>query len=179
MKQELTILPVHENGDPILLKVEKTYNDSFPEEERRDFILVKELLKENPYFKLYALLKDETYAGFITIWQWENFAYVEHFAIDEAARNGGIGGRALSQFIGQLDKPIVLEVEMPTDEMSRRRIGFYERLGFKLDENHYKQPPYRSGDDWLEMRLMSIGDINLDESFEEIKSCIHKHVYGV
>ena len=48
----------------------------------------------------------------------------------------------MKQFLVFCGTPVVLEVEMPTDEMSKRRIGFYERLGFELDNQVYHQPPY-------------------------------------
>lgn len=77
------------------------------------------------------------------------------------------------------DTPVVLEVEIPAEEMSKRRIGFYERLGYVLDDHVYYQPPYRRGEEFLEMRLMTYGDINLQQSFEEVKNCIYRDVYGV
>ena len=72
----------------------------------------------------------DRYVGFITGWLFDGYTYVEHFAIDPAASNGGIGAEAMKQFLVFCGTPVVLEVEMPTDEMSKRRIGFYERLGF-------------------------------------------------
>jgi len=66
-----------------------------------------------------------------------------------------------------------------SDEMSKRRIGFYERLGFKLDNHVYHQPPYRQGGEWLEMRLMTYGNVDLEYSFEQVKNCLHRNVYGV
>ena len=126
--------PVREIADPFLDLVEKTYTSSFPEEERRDFSLVRKLLEEDSRFEMYALLRDGIYVGFITGWQFEGFVYAEHFAIDESARNGGIGAKAMTSFLALHEDPVVLEVEMPTEEMSKRRIGFYERLGFVLDQ---------------------------------------------
>lgn len=149
--------PVREIADPLLDLVEKTYTSSFPEEERRDFSLVRKLLEEDSRFEMYALLRDGIYVGFITGWQFEGFVYAEHFAIDESARNGGIGAKAMTSFLALHEDPVVLEVEMPTEEMSKRRIGFYERLGFVLDHHVYFQPPYRRGEALLEMRLDSWG----------------------
>ena len=122
--------PVREIADPLLDLVEKTYTSSFPEEERRDFSLVRKLLEEDSRFEMYALLR--------MVFMWVSlpdgnlrvFVYVEHFAIDESARNGGIGAKAMTSFIALHEDPVVLEVEMPTEEMSKRRIGFYERLRF-------------------------------------------------
>ena len=68
---------------------------------------------------------------------------------------------------------------MPTEEMSKRRIGFYERLGFVLDHHVYFQPPYRRGEALLEMRLMTHGELDLERSFERVKTIIHQNVYGV
>lgn len=171
--------PVRDTADPLLDLVEKTYISSFPENERRDFLLVRKLLADDDRFELYALLKDDVYAGFITSWLFDGFVYVEHFAIDEAARNGGIGARAMNQFLSLHEVPVVLEVEIPDSEMSKRRIGFYERLGFALHHHVYHQPPYRQGEDWLEMRLMTHGNIPLAQSFEKVKSVIHQNVYGI
>lgn len=171
--------PVKETRDLLLDKVEKTYNNSFPEGERRAFSLLRDLLRDETRFCVYALLREDIYVGFITAWIFDDFMYVEHFAIDESARNGGIGANAMKQFLSFCDKPVVLEVEMPVDEMSCRRVGFYERLGYVLDNHTYYQPPYRKGEEWLEMRLMTQGEIDLEQSFEKVKHHIHKNVYGV
>lgn len=165
--------------DPLLLRVEETYVDSFPKQERRDFCLVRKLLVEDDRFELYALLLEGVYVGFISGWQFSGFVYVEHFAIDPSVRNGGIGAEAMRCFMSLHEDPIVLEVEMPTDAISLRRIGFYERLGFFLDHHEYFQPPYRECEGSLEMRLMTHGKLDLEESFERVKTTIHQNVYGV
>lgn len=170
---------IHEANDVLLDKIEKTYNDSFPASERRAFSLLRDLVRDEGYFHVYVLLRDDLYVGFITAWTFDDFIYVEHFAIDESARNGGIGANAMKQFFALCDRPVVLEVEMPVEEMSRRRVGFYERLGYVLDHHIYQQPPYRKGEEWLEMRLMTYGEIDLEQSFEKVKNLIHEKVYGV
>ena len=74
---------------------------------------------------------------------------------------------------------IVLEVEMPVEEMAKRRINFYQRQGFVLWEKEYKQPPYKPGDDFLPMYLMVFGNLQCEQDFEMIKNKIHKEVYNV
>lgn len=170
---------VKDFSDPVLDLIEKTYTESFPEVERRDFSLVRHLVKGEPRFSVYALSREDRYVGFITGWFFEDYTYVEHFAIDPAARNGGIGAEAMRQFLTVCGTPVVLEVEKPGDEMSKRRIGFYERLGFNLDGHVYHQPPYRNGGGWLEMRLMTYGGVDLEHSFEQVKNCLYKNVYGI
>lgn len=167
------------SSDVLLGEVERTYISSFPIEERRDMSLFRDLLDIEPKFNVYALLDDGNYVGFITEWIFDEFVYVEHFAIDETARNGGFGGIAMKQFIEKTITPVVLEVELPVDEYSKRRIGFYERLGFVPDNHEYQQPPYHKGDSWLPMRLMTYGSIDLKKKFDYIKTCLYRNVYGV
>lgn len=169
---------IHGADDPLLKNVENTYIASFPEAERRAVTDFTQLVDNEPRFNVYALLNEGKYIGFITTWRFDSFAYIEHFAIDESARNGGFGSLVMKRFIEKLSLPIVLEVELPTDEMSIRRVGFYERLGFTFDHHEYLQPPYRKGDDWLPMRLMSIGGIDLSAHYETVRKEIYRFVYN-
>jgi RimJ/RimL family protein N-acetyltransferase len=167
------------SSDALLAEVEKTYLASFPETERRSISLFRELLDKEPRFRAYALLRNDKYIGFITEWVFEAFVYVEHFAIDETVRNGGSGAMAMKQFTEQAVQPVVLEVELPVDELSTRRIAFYERLGFIPDNHAYQQPPYNKGESWLPMQLMTYGRIDLEKSFDSVRSCLYKNVYKV
>ena len=111
--------------------------------------------------------------------EFDDFYYVEHFAIDPTLRNGGYGKKTLDYLCKKLDRPIVLEVEMPVEEMAKRRINFYQRQGFILWEKEYKQPPYKPGDNFLPMYLMVFGNLQCKQDFEMIKNKIHKEVYNV
>lgn len=166
-------------NDSLLNQVENTYLSSFPPCERRDFVILKELLLTQPRFAIQALLRDGKYVGFITFWDMEDFCYIEHFAIEESARNGGIGREVLRQFLKQCDMPVVLEVEKPQDEMSKRRIKFYENLGFVLDLHPYQQPPYRQGGNWVDMYLMAYGPIDLSKQYEKVKENLYQYVYAI
>ena len=170
---------VTEANDPILDQVERTYNEAFPVEERRDFALVRQLIVNEPAFQLRVFYREGAYVGFLSNWQFAGFRYVEHFAIDPAARNGGIGGIALRLFLALQEDAVVLEVELPADELTRRRVGFYERQGFRLDTQRYIQPPYRLGGTSLELRLMSYGPLDLSQRFAEVRDALYQKVYGV
>ncbi len=79
----------------------------------------------------------------------------------------------------KIDKKIVLEVERPETEEARRRVIFWEKLGFKLNEHHYIQPPY---DDWKEpvkMFIMSSPKEIDYIDFSLIRQIIHTQVYGL
>ena len=70
--------------------------------------------------------------------------YVEHFAVNTQMRGSGIGSRLLADFCK--DKPLaLLEIDPPQDEISQRRLRFYERLGFVQNPYSHRHPPYRRG----------------------------------
>jgi ribosomal protein S18 acetylase RimI-like enzyme len=177
MDRRVEVKVVTEVSDRVLIPIEQTYTESFPVEERRDFALVRELLVNEPRFALCALSHEKRYIGFISFWQFDDFAYIEHFAVDKSRRNEGWGGTILRQFAEKIN-PIVLESELPVDELSARRIRFYERQGFVAIRRPYLQPPYRKGDGWIPLCLMVYGNLAADSLFEQIKQTIYRYVYN-
>ena len=160
--------------------MEELMVQSFPPEEYRPLEQLRLYTDTKPaFYNNIVLESDDTPVGFFTYWDFGTFCYGEHFAIDPARRNGGQGKRALEELCRQVyPRPIVLEVEMPVEEMSRRRIGFYQRQGFTLWDKPYQQPPYKPGDGFLPMRLMAYGDIDPETAFDTVRACIHREVYG-
>ncbi|MCM1150987.1 MAG: GNAT family N-acetyltransferase [Alistipes sp.] len=151
---------------------------AFPPEEYREPAEWRKLTAASEIFRNNLICHDEMPVGLLSYWIFDRFHYVEHFAVSPEFRNDGYGARALKRLLCDLQRPVVLEVEAPDDDLSRRRIGFYQRQGFVLWEREYRQPPYRPHGDWLPMHLMVYG--NLDESeFCEIRDTIYKNVYGL
>lgn len=152
---------------------------SFPTEEYRDLEELRQYTDTKEKFHNHIIFENNQPIGLITYWDFDDFYYIEHFAIAPAHRNGGIGKRALEHLFQKLNKSIVLEVEEPTEEMAKRRINFYQRLNFELWDKPYLQPPYKKGDDYLPLLLMMHGDLNADKHFEQIKEKLYKEVYNV
>ena len=159
--------------------MEQLMQASFPPEEYRPLAQLREYTDGKTNFYNNIIYDDGQTVGFITYWDFDTFYYAEHFAIDPAQRNGGYGRRTLELLCETLQRPIILEVEMPEEEMARRRIGFYMRQGFLLWEHPYVQPPYRQGDPFLPMMLMCYGRLQCDKNFDTVKSRIYREVYGV
>ena len=176
---QLFLIKREDISDSVLSQVEQTYIEAFPLNERRDFELTKLLIANDPAFNLYTFTQDDVYVGFITTWQFADFLYVEHFAIDNARRSGGIGSKALMLLIEETALPILLEVELPLDEMAKRRIQFYERLEFKFHNYPYQQPPYSEGQEWVELRFMTRNKQNRVLDFDVAKACLYRSVYRV
>lgn len=152
--------------------------EAFPVEELREKERQKVLL-DQPQYGLYGIKEERgILQGVVALWDFDNFLYIEHFAINPLFRNEGIGGRILDEMINWVGKPIVLEVEVPKDEITKRRVGFYERHGFLFHDYPYLQPPMRAGQEMLPLRLMTFPErISLNE-YERYKSLIHKVVYN-
>lgn len=151
---------------------------SFPSEEYRPLTQLREYTDNKKHFYNNIIFDNDVAVGFITYWDFDTFYYAEHFAIDPARRNGGYGKKTLEYLCQLLQRPIVLEVEMPEEEMAKRRIGFYKRQGFALWQHPYLQPPYKPGDSYLPMLLMAHGNLNCEKDFELIKQRIYSEVYN-
>ena len=127
---------------------------AFPVTELRVREEQKKLLQE-PCYRLYGVRKDGVFGAVFAAWEIDDFLYIEHFAVKEEYRNGGYGGRLLDLFLEEKGKQMVLEVEVPEDEMTRRRVGFYARHGLVYNDFPYLQPPMRNGQEMLPLRLMT------------------------
>ncbi len=161
----------------------RLYEDSFPSEERRHYAdaqALDDFIKaRNGKFRCFvAEDSDGSFAGFLTYWNFKGFTYVEHFAVNPEMRGNNIGTRMLRHLTEGVSPSVLLEVEMPETDFARRRIGFYERNGFRVrDEFKYIQPPYSPGLPSLELLLMTHGDVPLRSSLDLAEML--SDVYGV
>lgn len=155
----------------------KIYLEAFPPEERRNIEDIKRLIVEEERFKMEYILYGGTKVGFIIYWQLSDTLFAEHFAMDQGVRGQGWGGRALGMFLQRIaHTPMIIEVEPPTDVLARRRIAFYEAFGFRLWQTPYYQPPYRTSEEPLPLKLMSY-NVESEPSVAWIEELYHV-VYG-
>ena len=152
--------------------------ESFPKTEMRNYERQKALL-QNPKYKIYkAIDENNVLLGFIALWNLDEFTYCEHIAIKSSARNGGTGSSIMKKCIEKFKDGFVLEVEPPTGEIEKRRIGFYQRLGMKLNDGYYLQPAMNHDTEPIELKIMSYPEILNDYQFENYTKKIHKIVYN-
>ena len=148
----LRLQRIHTADAELYAFMEQLLTASFPPEEYRALEQLRLYTDTREAFHNNVILDGETPVGLFTYWDFGDFCYGEHFAIDPARRNGGYGKRA---------------------------IGFYQRQGFSLWDKPYEQPPYKPGDGYLPMRLMAYGGIDPEQDFEKVRDCIYREVYGV
>ena len=150
---------------------------SFPKEEIRSYEGQQALLKRQEY-RLYGD-EDPTgnIIGFLAVWELPGILFIEHFAVEPEARNCGLGSRLLKELQERYALPMCLEVELPTDELTKRRIGFYERNGFSFNPYPYEQPSLGEGRDPVPLRLMTTGGRFRKEAFLKVKELLYAVVY--
>ena len=137
---------------------------AFPFEERRDISDQKECLN-NKFFRFSEIFDEETAVGFITIWDFPEFVFIEHLAIDEEKRAGGYGSKTIDRLKEDYKKPIILEAEAPVTEQQIKRIRFYDRAGFKMNSYDYEQPSYHGGEG-VPLKILSYPNILKQEEFD-------------
>ena len=150
---------------------------SFPENEYRTYEDQKMLLEKEEYKLIIKENEKGETVAFIALWSAPEFDFIEHFAVSPECRGGGVGSKMMKNLMQNTNKPIILEIEVPCDEMSIKRLRFYERLGFKLNKQEYYQLPLRENAKPLKLNLMSYPEKLNDEQFESIKQYLHSDVY--
>ncbi len=162
---------------------DKAYNileESFPVDEIRPYEQQKKLLEKSIY-QIYAVMdKDkDVVEAFLAVYEFEHFVFLEHFAVNFQYRNQGLGGKILQELKGMRGKMICLEVEPPATEMAIRRIDFYKRNGFFLNDYAYIQPPLAVNQKPVELKIMSSEKPLSVQEFEAIRGTLFAEVYDV
>ena len=155
--------------------------ESFPRDEYRDKSAQRALLDRSRY----ALYVEEDGNGapgaFISVWRFDGFTYIEHFAVKADMRSTGIGGRMLTgleQAERDAGRRLCLEVEPPCGDMQKRRIGFYERNGFSLNFYPYEQPAFSENKKPVPLLIMSTCGTLTEEEFCSVRALLYKEVYN-
>ena len=114
----------------------------FPQNERPSFWgFKKRILKQDENVYIYEDNSKEK--AYIIFKELEGYIFISFFAVYEEYRGEGIGTKTIKELEQNLKnkKGIVIEVENPKyakneeeEKLQKRRIKFYERLGFKLVE---------------------------------------------
>lgn len=167
---KFNIIDVTDAFDPLLDKVKGLYMVSFPEEERRPWENIVDMIESSsPFFRLRVIVGEESkFLGFITQWSLPATKYIEHFAIEPAQRSHGVGSEVISRIVAEAgDEPVVLEVELPESNPDAvKRIEFYSRNGFMAMEDFpYFQPPYRPDLEMVPLMLMTSRKLEDPERF--------------
>ena len=128
---------IRKTDNPMFDPVWTIYQNSFPLIEQRTPEHQQTAFKSDRYH-LNAYVENNKLIGFIGYWEFDDYLYIEHFAINPELRSGGYGSKVLSALQQATSKTIILEIDEVVDEISTRRLNFYQRLGFVM--NPYIHP---------------------------------------
>jgi len=140
--------------DPYFKEFWELYSSAFPLTERRNSDQQIRSFR-HPAYQVNHYRAENHFSGFIAFWSSQHFVFIEHFAIAYEVRGNGFGSAILKSFIENIEVPVILEIEIPVDELTHRRLNFYETAGFIKNNLHHVQPPYHSGDQPLPLTLLS------------------------
>lgn len=149
---------------------------SLPADEHRDYNAQKALLDE-PAYAILTAEEDGVVCAIMAVWEFAEFRFIEHFAVDPAMRGQGVGAAMLGEYLLRDERRVVLEVELPETDIARRRIGFYTRCGLAISDFAYAQPPLNRGDGMLPLRLMASGGALRDDEAVAVRDLLYRAVY--
>ncbi len=155
---------------------QELFEEAFPEQERPPFSSIRH--RDAGKFHFLVAENGDDPVGILSYWTFEEFVYVEHFAIAEELRGQGLGKAVFLNFLSQQKEQIVLEVELPTTEEADHRLEFYASMGLFRNTQEYIQPPYRAGGQEIPMIIMSKYELS-DDEFDEIRDILYKEVYNI
>ncbi len=152
---------------------------SFPRDEHRPRE-EQEALFDEPSYRVYGVReRDGGLIAFLAVWELGEIVFLEHFAVHPSYRNGGIGGKILSELVETVSGQVCLEVELPETELARRRIAFYERNGFFYHDYPYVQPALSKGQGSIPLRIMTSGSPIDEARFASVRDSLYKKIYHV
>ncbi|MGP2656840.1 GNAT family N-acetyltransferase [Malaciobacter sp. WC5094] len=137
----------------LFTKAWSLYENSFPSIEKRS-LLEQETLMNNKIYKPLAFIEDDMIIAILFYWDFKPYSYIEHFAVNDKLRGMSYGSKILENFL-QDKKDVILEIELISDEISHKRLKFYEKFDFKINEFKHYQVPFRKNQKDLELLLLS------------------------
>ncbi len=140
----MELIRLKDSESPHFDRAFRLYEKSFVYEERRDITEHRRVMKEDAYHCC-VVTDSGVFIGIVFYWESDDFIYLEHLCVDEALRGSGYGSKILDM-LKTYGKRIILEVEPIVDEITQKRIDFYERNDFELSIQKHIQPKYHKGD---------------------------------
>ena len=131
---------ITDRSDPALTAAGRVYADSIRGDERKPV----QWLIELPGRAEYRLLVHETESsadGMAVVFWTSAFSLLEYLAVDQTRRGSGVGTHLFHAAVQVCqDRPMLIEVDPVTDELSQTRQQFYHRQGCRTLDVNYKMP---------------------------------------
>lgn len=149
---QLTVHRITSMDDPLFASFRELYYAAFPEYQRRKSPDKAMVFRQTAY-RLDAWSADSEFAAFMSWWEFPDMRYVEHLAVSPAKRSLGIGQKMFETWLPMAQTPAVLEIDPVVDELTRRRLAFYQRVGFVENDIKHSVPSL------IERSVMTPGEL--------------------
>ena len=171
----LTFERVEHQEHPEFEAAYRVYEESFPAFERRTRSDQIHALSDKQYH--FELIKNQQgeFLGILLTWKNDNFLYIEHLAITPAVRGMNIGTRILEHLKTTVNKPIILEIDPPVDDVSVNRKRFYENVDFVDQGRSYIHYSYQKKTQPHTLDILTFPAIS-DHLFESFKQHVQSQV---
>lgn len=161
----MNVIRITRTDEPLFAPLRELYSRAFPKFEQRTFEHQAKGLTADNYF-LYAYQEDGAFIGFVAYWSFDDYIYIEHYAISDEVRGKGYGSRLLSDLLSKTEKTVILEIDPVVDEVSTKRLSFYRGLGFVENNYSHVHPPYRSEFEGHALKVLSHGRALAPEEYQ-------------
>lgn len=152
----------------------KIYEASFPIFEQRTLKNQIEALENEMYYSS-IICENGKLIGIVFYWKYGKYTYIEHLAISPSLRGKNYGSKILRDFCKD-NKDTILEIDNPIDEISIKRLKFYSKIGFKLQDFEHIHPPYRQEYDGHYLKVLSFNRDLSKEEYEEFNTFLKTKV---
>ena len=132
-KFSMKLIKIQSSKDPLIAQVPELYESAFSEAERTDTERFLWMIDHCQEMSFYAITEDDDFCGMAVVFELGICRYLLYLATLDIHRNKGLGALTLKLLREETNLPIIGEMEPPTDDITRRRIAFYERNGFHVE----------------------------------------------
>ncbi len=139
----MKLIKIKPSDTPIWCSVWELYTSSFPEYERRGQLSHNNAIESEYFNTEIAVDNDNNLLALLFYWKVDGVIYIEHLSVNPLHRGNSIGTRLMTMLINQnKEYKIILEIEPPITEQTKRRLSFYKKLGFMHNPYEYTHPSY-------------------------------------
>lgn len=142
------------------------YESSFPSEEKRTLKEQNTIIKNENYNPI-AFIKDENIVAILFFWSFTQHTFIEHFAVNPTLRGQSYGSKILEDFLSRHNN-CILEIELLSDHITKKRFDFYKRFDFVINEHKHFQIPFRQNSEKLELLLLSYKDTLTKNEYDNL-----------
>lgn len=140
----LKIALLDNDQSALFAQVDALYESAFPLHEKRHHA-AKVRAFNHANYQLQAWFDEQQFVGMMGVWDFGDYRYIEHLAVNDRLRGQGYGKRMLNQFLQlspQQSPQTILEIDPLTTEIAHKRLHFYQSLGFQVNDYPHSHPTY-------------------------------------